>query len=155
MKPYYDRDGITIYNGDCIEIMHHFPDNSFDMVMSDYPFNCQDGRSDYETFVKETEEIFFQKTKAISNLVVINNPAKIFTTTPFYQRWTLINGIALIRRGSLRPAWHWGFQHNYMLVLNKGGIKNKWNGCTKNHDKDFDTDVIHYQNGYRGKGGIA
>jgi DNA modification methylase len=46
-----------------------------------------------------------------------------------------------------------GFQHNYCLVLYKGDSKKKkWNGTKKNHDKTFLTDVIKYQNGYRGKG---
>lgn len=153
MKVEMLNDDITLYCGDCIEIMSGLPDNSFDMILSDYPFNCQDGRKDYEKFVQDTELLFSQKAKDVCNMVVINNPAKIFTTTPFFQNWTLVNGIALIRRGSLRPAWHWGYQHNYMLVLNKGGIKNKWNGTKVNHDKDFDTDVIQYQNGYRGNGG--
>ena len=55
----------------------------------------------------------------------------------------------------MRPAWHFGFQHNYCLILNKGGIKNKWNGPKVNHDKTFDTDVfMNYQNGYRAKGNV-
>jgi site-specific DNA-methyltransferase (adenine-specific) len=37
-KPYYDKNGITIYNGDCIEIMKQFNDKSFDIVLTDPPY---------------------------------------------------------------------------------------------------------------------
>jgi DNA modification methylase len=36
-------------------------------------------------------------------------------------------------------------------VLNNGDIKKRWNGTRINHDKKFPTDVMEYQNGYRGK----
>lgn len=147
---------ITLHNGDCVDVMLKAFDNEcrFDLIVADYPFNCQDGRKkeDYEHFVSMTARCFDILAKPVCNLVVINSPAKIFTTSLYFQSWTLINEIALIRRGSLRPAYHFGFQHNTCLILNKGGIKNKWNGTKKNHDKTFDTDVIPYQNGYRGKG---
>lgn len=38
MKPYYDKDGITIYNGDCLEVMKQFEDKSFDLVLTDPPY---------------------------------------------------------------------------------------------------------------------
>ncbi len=51
MKVEMLNDDITLYCGDCLEVMSGLPDNSFDMILSDYPFNCQDGRKDYEKFV--------------------------------------------------------------------------------------------------------
>jgi hypothetical protein len=38
MTPYYDKDGITIYNGDCLEVMKQFEDKSFDLVLTDPPY---------------------------------------------------------------------------------------------------------------------
>lgn len=38
MEPYYSRDGQTIYNGDCLEVMKSFPDKSFDLVLTDPPY---------------------------------------------------------------------------------------------------------------------
>ena len=38
MKPYYDHNGITIYNGDCLKIMPDILDGSIDMVMTDPPY---------------------------------------------------------------------------------------------------------------------
>lgn len=143
---------IKLILGDCIEEMKKIPDKSIDLIFADYPFNCQDGRKDYIDFINLTVNEVNRISKDISNLVVINTPHSIFKTSHFYHDWTLINGIALIRKGALRPAWHFGFQHNYCLILNKGNVKNKWNGTKINHDKTFPTDVIEYQNGYRGKG---
>lgn len=36
--PYYDRDGITIYCGDCLEVMALFPDSSIDLILADPPY---------------------------------------------------------------------------------------------------------------------
>lgn len=44
-KPYYDKDGITIYNGDCLEVMKQFEDKSFDLVLTSPPY---DNLRDYE-----------------------------------------------------------------------------------------------------------
>lgn len=38
MKPYYEQDGITLYHGDCREILPTFPDKSFDLVLTDPPY---------------------------------------------------------------------------------------------------------------------
>ena len=38
LEPYYNHNGITIYNGDCLEIMPDIPTGSIDMVMADPPY---------------------------------------------------------------------------------------------------------------------
>jgi site-specific DNA-methyltransferase (adenine-specific) len=38
MNPYYSEDGITIYHGDCREILPTFPDKYFDLVLTDPPY---------------------------------------------------------------------------------------------------------------------
>ena len=45
MKPYYDQDGITIYHGDCREVLPGLNENSIDMVFTDPPYghNNNDG----------------------------------------------------------------------------------------------------------------
>jgi DNA modification methylase len=147
----------VVYQGDCIQGLKKFPDNSVDFILSDYPFNCQDGRKDYNKFIGETAQEFYRILKPNCVLLIINNPPNIFKTIYSYKKFVYRDGIALIRKGALRPAWHFGFQHNYCLTLlkpegNTANPKLKWNGCKKNHDKSFMTDVIQYQNGYRGKG---
>jgi DNA modification methylase len=138
---------------DCLAYLKSVPDASIDLVIADYPFNSQDGRDDYVGFINETAGEFFRVLREGGNLVVINNPSNIFKTSASFQGFTFRNGVALIRKGSLRPAWMFGFQHNYMLLLCKGSKKLLWNGARKNHDKTGLTDVMEYQNGYRGKRG--
>jgi site-specific DNA-methyltransferase (adenine-specific) len=38
MKPYYQQDGITIYHGDCREVLPHIA--HFDVIVSDPPYGC-------------------------------------------------------------------------------------------------------------------
>lgn len=143
---------LELYAGDVIDAMEEMEDKCIDLMVADYPFNIQDGRDDYIKFLSDTVKQFSRIAKDVCNLVVIQNPSNIFKMGGMFDGWTLVNELALIRKGALRPAWHFGFQHNTALILNRGGIKNKWNGAKKNHDKTFLTDVIEYQNGYRGKG---
>ncbi len=44
-KPYYERDGVTLYLGDCLEIMPALPGKCADMVFTDPPYghNNNDG----------------------------------------------------------------------------------------------------------------
>ena len=38
ITPYYEKDGFTLYLGDCLEVLSKFPDNHFDMVFADPPY---------------------------------------------------------------------------------------------------------------------
>lgn len=39
MKPYYDRNGITLYHGDCLEILPELEDGIVDAVVTSPPYN--------------------------------------------------------------------------------------------------------------------
>lgn len=39
LTPYYEEPGITIYNGDCLEVMKELPDKSVDLVLTDPPYS--------------------------------------------------------------------------------------------------------------------
>lgn len=43
MKPYYQKDNQTIILGDCLEVMKTFPDKSFDLVLTDPPYQFTTG----------------------------------------------------------------------------------------------------------------
>jgi site-specific DNA-methyltransferase (adenine-specific) len=61
--PYYQEDGITLYCGDCREILPQFPDKSFDLVLTDPPYG------------NETEYDNFDDTKTtLKNLIKITIP---------------------------------------------------------------------------------
>src|SRR5216683_6439208 len=38
LKPYYDEHGISIYHGDCREVLRHLTSESIDMVLTDPPY---------------------------------------------------------------------------------------------------------------------
>lgn len=164
---------MKIYNADCLEILKTLPDKSVDLIFADLPF--------YQDWQEEIDDIRFSEltaqekkienykiwNKKLSdecyrvlvdggNVVIINAPRYILATIHLWlNNFNFRSEVPLIRRGSLRPAWMLGFQHNLMVFLVKGDKKLKWNGAIKNHDKTFPTDVwtdIPYQNGYRGKG---
>lgn len=138
---------------DCLEGIKLIDDESIDFILADYPFNCQDGKKDYVQFIFDLSEEYYRVLKPNCVLLIINNPPNIFKTRNCYDKFNRRDSIALIRKGALRPAWHFGFQHNYLMTFVKGNdIRAKWNGAKTNHDKEFLTDVIEYQNGYRGKG---
>ena len=39
INPYYQEDGITIYNADCLDIMKQFPANSIDLTVTSPPYD--------------------------------------------------------------------------------------------------------------------
>ena len=67
IKPYSSEDGIfDIYNGDCLEILRLFEDNSFDMVLTSPPYDnlrTYDGITWGDTIWKPTIEQIFRVIK--------------------------------------------------------------------------------------------
>lgn len=45
-KPYYERNGITIYHGDCRDILPHIPDAGVDMILTDPPYGHKNNDGD-------------------------------------------------------------------------------------------------------------
>lgn len=54
MKPYYQRDGITIYCGECSQVMAGFEPQSFDLTVTSPPY---DNLRDYEGYTFDFEPI--------------------------------------------------------------------------------------------------
>ena len=49
MTPYYARDGITLYCGDCVTVMQTIPNNSVDAIVTDPPyFKVKDAEWDWQ-----------------------------------------------------------------------------------------------------------
>ena len=38
LKPYFKQDGITLYHGDCLELLAELRSESFDLAMTDPPY---------------------------------------------------------------------------------------------------------------------
>ena len=41
MKPYFERDGITIYNADCRDVLPTLEAGSVDLVLTDPPYGVR------------------------------------------------------------------------------------------------------------------
>jgi len=42
-KPYFKGDNVVLYNGDALEVLAQFPENSIDMIFADPPYNLSNG----------------------------------------------------------------------------------------------------------------
>jgi DNA modification methylase len=164
---------IKLIRGDCLQELRKLPDKSIDCVFADLPFyqEAQEELGDERYSGLKAQEkkivnysIWNEKLAAEvdrvlvdgGNIIIVNAPRYILSTIGIWlNRFVFRSEVPLIRRGSLRPAWMLGFQHNLMVFLTKGDKKIKWRGAVVNHDKSQPTDVwtdIPYQNGYRAKG---
>lgn len=62
MAPYYDKDGIAIYNGNCMEIIKQLPAQSVDMVMTSPPYwALRDYRDDEQIGVEPSYREYILK----------------------------------------------------------------------------------------------
>ncbi len=100
-KPYYEHDGITIYHGDCREILPHLP--RVDLVLTDPPYGVgkaewDDGFLDLD-FMKDASEVF-GVMPGVSNIVSMT---RAFRRSIY--RWTLC---AYISNGMTRGAFGFG-----------------------------------------------
>lgn len=158
-----DDGKVNIFLGDCLDVMENMDDNSVDMIMFDAPFyqnrfkfNKDNKIQKYIEWIELVCKQFNRLLKDGGNICYINAPKYIYHTAGiFFKYFQYRNDIPLIRKGSFRPAYMLGFQHNLLMMFYKGDLKAKWGGATDNHDRNFPTDVwddITYRNGYRGKG---
>ena len=76
IKPYYEEEGITLYHGDCLEIMPQLEDKSVDLVLTDPPYGAnRDYENDDLSEVNHREFVnkYLSESKRITrdNLVII------------------------------------------------------------------------------------
>jgi DNA modification methylase len=62
MKPYYEQSGITIYHGDCREILPHLPPDSADLIVTDPPYGVE--------WVSSSKQLFATKIIGDESAVV-------------------------------------------------------------------------------------
>lgn len=67
MNPYYQKDGITIYNGDCREIMAGLPDNSCGLTVTSPPYNMRTRIRNGEYTTREQTDHFSRKYEHFSD----------------------------------------------------------------------------------------
>ena len=87
IKPYYDEDGIVIYHADCRDILPTFPDKSFDLVLTDPPYNVGIEYGQHNDKMGEDEwlkwaEAWFSLCRSRARTVLITGQARL----PFYAK---------------------------------------------------------------------
>ena len=85
MTPYYyEENGITIYNGDCLEIMKQFEDKSFDLVLTDPPYGVGIDYGNYQDTVENWRNLMLKaipELRRISKMSIL--PCCQITELPF------------------------------------------------------------------------
>ena len=64
IKPYYEREGITVYNCDCMDFMARYPDKYFELCIVDPPYGSDkifNGSADYANNTSNTTTLNRQK----------------------------------------------------------------------------------------------
>ncbi len=74
IKPYYNKDGITICNGDCLEVMKQFGDKSFDLVLTDPPYGVG---YEYDSIDDTQENLKVLVDKAMPEILRVGERALI------------------------------------------------------------------------------
>lgn len=83
MKPYYDHAGITIFNGDCLEVLPRL-DVTVDMVLADLPYGTTNCAWDsvipleplweqYRRLIKPNGALVFTASQPFTSLLVMSN----------------------------------------------------------------------------------
>jgi site-specific DNA-methyltransferase (adenine-specific) len=120
LNPYYEHEGITIYNADCRDILPYL--DPVDLVLTDPPYNCG---KDYGTFKDNLSEAdyqdFMEHVAHFSRALATNQ----FWVAPRYQVpffFKILPGshLVVIRRGAMGPyRGGWSDQFEIALAVGK------------------------------------
>ena len=115
MKPYYEEDGITIYHGDCLQVMLEFEADEFDAVISDPPYGLDFRKQAWDRNIPN----WLQLAKMCSRAVVFTTAPTTMWDYPVPD-WVL----CWTRQGAVSRTSYGAFNHwTPILVYGKG----KWN----------------------------
>jgi len=127
-KPYYQDSAVTLYHGDCLDLMKEIPDGSVDMVMADLPYGT--------TACKWDSVIPFEPLWAGYRRVCKKNAAIVLTSAqPFssmlISSWPDGFKYSLVWRKSrichfAQAPYRFLTEHEDVLVFSPEG------GCSKN-----------------------
>ena len=84
MKPYYEHTGITIYHGDCLEILPTLQAASVDLVLCDLPYGATRNKwdsvlplpvlwSEYRRIAKESAPVVLDAAQPFTAALVMSN----------------------------------------------------------------------------------
>lgn len=143
IKPYYDKDGITIYNGDCLEIMKQFDNNYFDIVLTSPPYNrkrndkyqnYRDVIDDYLGFLCTSIDLMMDKTK---RNVFFNIQKNYYNSSDVYNLFGKYSGsiaeTIIWTKSNPMPASGYSITNAYEFIIAFGDKLKSNTTYTKNH----------------------
>ena len=107
MKPYYQEGGITIYLGDCREILPELPDKSIDLVLTSPPYNLE---MEYEQRLTQEEYLKFIGEVLAELYRVLCSSGRVL--------WNVPNQIRIARDGDL-----WSPSIKTAMLMEKIGLR--------------------------------
>ncbi len=78
MLPYYDQDGITIYNADCRTALDSFTPNQFDLCLTDYPYGVN---IDYDGYDDSQQNLLELINETMPNILRVSKRTLIASGT--------------------------------------------------------------------------
>ena len=131
MKPYYQDDSCTIYNGDCLEVMKEFRDNQFDLCLTDPPYGVTQNKSDIRVnlspFINHLPSIVFSQQPFTADLICTYE--KQFKYELIWDK-VLTSGFLNANNMPLR-------RHENILIFGNVKYNPQKNIGTKNHTKGY------------------
>lgn len=118
IKPYFDRDGITIYHGDCFEIMPEL--ETVDLVLTDPPYNCG---KDYRVYKDRLKPKAYDEL--IANIVNYSNGNMVVLlgsqgniTLPWWKQIPSAKLIVIqVKAGGMPLRKTKGFRNKFRVIL--------------------------------------
>jgi site-specific DNA-methyltransferase (adenine-specific) len=171
MQPYYQDDAVTIYHGDCLEVMAVLPDASIDAVICDPPYGTTACTWDsvipfvpmwerLKRLIKSRSPIVLFGSQPFTSALIMSNPQqfryewvwdKRLAGNPFvarYQPLKVHENILVFSREA----------HNYNPQMRIGQMKQKGGGYSKlfgvdctitRNDQYHPTSIVAHSNGDR------
>jgi tRNA G10 N-methylase Trm11 len=120
MKPYYEEAGITIYHGDCRDVLPHLP--NVDLVLTDPPYNVKKDYGQHDDGMPEVEYEVFMREVAALCLNAADNQAWIaprYKARLFTDIFPNAHMIVILRGASGPFRQGWSDQFETALLVGK------------------------------------
>ena len=116
--PCYDQDGISLYLGDCLEVISTFPDNSVDSVVTDPPYGLEFMGKDWDKLGAGTEAAVREGTDKSHPFRDGSKRVRYGTSVTTMQEWHrkwVVEALRVLKPGAHLLAFG-GTRTNHRLV---------------------------------------
>ena len=150
IKPYYEHAGITIYHGDCREILPSL--KAVDLVLTDPPYNCGKDYGTYKDNLSDDDYKIFMYEVANYCIKVGKNQAWIAPRYKLGFFLSILPGhLIVIKRGAegpYRAGWHDQFEIAIAIGKPSKAIRDLWEGIRLKGEGYFFTEETYGHPGY-------